>query len=300
MRHTLECAFATLVALTLYAVACAAYPKPNASAARFDVDDAITMALLSSIAYCIDDIDSWSCKYCLDDRVKNYKPLHQLVNDSIDTHGYVALNDVDQQIIISFRGTEDLRNWITDLNAFSKADMVLPFCEGQTKVFLHSGFFNAYMSVRDQMLQILSELDIIKPNYQVYVIGHSLGAAVATIAALDLTCGAQPYHGKPVVYNYGSPRVGDASFATLAAQNVPMYRSTHWQDIVPHVPPENIFGFQHVPTEYFSQEVWDGNNVKECDHSGEDPSCADQFSYWSGSIDDHLLYYNITVSSSAC
>jgi len=86
---------------------------------------------------------------------------------------------------------------------------------------------------------------------------------------------------------YGSPRVGDATFASAFTQYVGEnnhFRVVNDNDLVPHVPLE-IMGFHHIAT-----EVWlhDGETTV-CNSSGEDPSCAD--SVIGDSIFDHLHYY---------
>ena len=47
-----------------------------------------------------------------------------------------------------------------------------------------------------------------------YVIGHSMGAAMATLSALDLKFSIQPTPDVRV-YTFGSPRVGNDIFATF-------------------------------------------------------------------------------------
>ena len=92
---------------------------------------------------------------------------------------------------------------------------------GSTSVLVHEGFSDAYESVRPQILTVLHQLARDGAgDYNVVVAGHSLGAALATLAAVDLVCGdpgdhrADPW-GNISMYNYGSPRVGDVDFYSL-------------------------------------------------------------------------------------
>jgi feruloyl esterase len=85
------------------------------------------------------------------------------------------------------------------------------------------------------------------PSAGVYVTGHSLGAALAALAALDLTLQQQPLK---AVYTFGQPRIGNQAFAhylnqTLAA---PLFRVVHHRDPIPHLPAQE-WGFYHPPTE---------------------------------------------------
>lgn len=103
---------------------------------------------------------------------------------------------------------------------------------------VHAGFLRAF-------LEICGELDAVvaarRPGQAVWLTGHSLGGALATLAAAHL--GEATVEG---LYTYGSPRVGDATFA----ENVPArshFRLVHRDDWVPTVPPE-ILGNVHAGT----------------------------------------------------
>jgi predicted lipase len=82
------------------------------------------------------------------------------------------------------------------------------------------------------------------------VVGHSLGAAIATHCVAHLIKAGYKI---TLFENYGSPRVGDKAFSNWFQQifpNVLKPRVTHGKDPVPHLPPME-WGFQHVPTEIF-------------------------------------------------
>jgi predicted lipase len=70
------------------------------------------------------------------------------------------------------------------------------------------------------------------------VTGHSLGGALAILAAYDLV--DQHIATRPLVYTFGQPRTGNYAFATSVMATVPdVYRLTHYRDIVAHLPPCN-------------------------------------------------------------
>jgi len=62
------------------------------------------------------------------------------------------------------------------------------------------------------MLSIVNNMTEKYPNASLGVTGHSLGAGLATLAAVDILLVA----GKQIdyLYNFGSPRVGNEAFAT--------------------------------------------------------------------------------------
>ena len=123
-----------------------------------------------------------------------------------------------------FRGSEDLRDWITNVRLPLEASPGLP---GR----VHGGFNGALSAVWPEVDAALDELDV-----PLFFAGHSLGAALATLAAAR-----RPPRG---LYTFGSPRVGDAAFAeALAAQ--PFYRFVHERDPVASLPPEEL-GYAHA------------------------------------------------------
>jgi predicted lipase len=103
------------------------------------------------------------------------------------------------------------------------------------------------------------------PQYTVSVTGHSLGAALATLTALDLLFSpAIDARGLQLV-NFGSPRVGNTKFAEFASGALagagagvysPHSRVTHYKDIVPHCPMHERFthidGEQYISTREFT------------------------------------------------
>jgi hypothetical protein len=90
-------------------------------------------------------------------------------------------------------------------------------------------------------------------EYSVVLTGHSIGGAVATLAATELrTMGY-----KADLYTYGSPRAGNEAFAAFTTDQAPglggNYRMTHVNDPVPQLPPTWI-GYQHIAPEYWLKE----------------------------------------------
>lgn len=127
---------------------------------------------------------------------------------------------VFDEIWISFRGTQlkdiaSLRKDMgTDLNFRQRVSSYLP---DDNKV--HRGFDDSYMSVRDEIRHEIETVFAFEGEKPLKIIGHSLGGALATLAALDL-CTNLPLT-KPVsVRTYGSPCVGNAAFVQNFNANV--------------------------------------------------------------------------------
>lgn len=85
------------------------------------------------------------------------------------------------------------------------------------------------------------------PTYQVVTTGHSLGGAIATLAAADMR--SSGYAVK--LYTFGAPRVSSSELANyITSQSGGNYRVTHYNDPVPNIPPI-IMNFAHVSPEYY-------------------------------------------------
>jgi triacylglycerol lipase len=122
-----------------------------------------------------------------------------------------------------FRGSTELLDWLTNFTAIPVS------WSGQGLV--HLGFRNGLNQVWDAVNQALAPL-----TCPIFYAGHSLGAALATLAAAR----------KPprALYTFGSPRVGDDDFkASLSGQK--SYRVVNNRDVVTTVPPP--LPFRHVP-----------------------------------------------------
>jgi type II secretory pathway pseudopilin PulG len=254
----------------------------------FDINEAYNQLMYSYSAYCAEaTVTSWNCYYCTLNSsmtTKGFKPTAIIKNALTNTFGYVGVQGTIVEVV--FRGTQSnsLQNWITDISAGKSAPY--PNVTGAT---VHSGFLTAYDVVRTQVRNAVeAQLKAIKATRVIFT-GHSLGAALATLALVDI---APTISVPSFLYNYGSPRVGNLQFMTYYQSLVSTsYRIVNRADIVPHVPTVSM-GFHHV-----AQEVW-WNTVthyKICDNSGEDKTCSD--SVLIPNIQDHLDYLGINLNN---
>jgi triacylglycerol lipase len=140
--------------------------------------------------------------------------------------GFVIMSE--QCAVMAFRGTGSAVDWVSDFIA-----QQTPYRPVRGAGQTHKGFTDIYMSARDQIYALLAQLP---PGLPLFITGHSLGGALATLAALDIARNT-PFR-SPIVYTYGAPRIGDPKFVQTYNYCVP----THWRfqnehDIVPHLPP---------------------------------------------------------------
>jgi len=228
------------------------------------------------------DLLNWDCFFCNKTFTRTNVVEKIFSDDAHNLFGYVVRTEYD--IVISFRGSQQsLENWITNLN-FLKTDYEYGPCGCK----VHSGFYQGYMYLKDQIVPTIRSLKSKYPNLPVRVTGHSLGAALATHCVADLM-GVEKIPVDMLIH-YGEPRVGDSGFSQWFRNlGVVTTRVTHYKDIVPHLPPKD-FGFWHVP-----KEIWftDDTSYRVCDGSGEDPTCSD--SVLGDSIADHLTYLGVDL-----
>jgi len=157
-----------------------------------------------------------------------------------DTQAFTARLAGCPDVVVAFRGTESLRDWITDAE-FSMQEM-----GDGAKV--HYGFYHAWLSIRQRVIESLP-----KDKSPVWFAGHSLGGALACLAALAAVSEGANVAG---VYTFGQPRVGDKVWGKAFEQALggKVYRLVNREDPVPRMPPV-LAGFRHVGTEVFFDEL---------------------------------------------
>ena len=165
--------------------------------------------------------------------------VEPLEDDAVGTQGFVAIRD--EGAIVSFRGTEPdaLKDLLTD--AAIRLD---PWIGGGRA---HQGFQGGLAGVWPRLADLLGALG----GRPAWFTGHSLGAALATLAAdrMLLELGAQPAG----VYTIGSPMLGDRTFAERfdARHHGRSFRYVNDRDGVATLPPAWI-GYRHVAEERFA------------------------------------------------
>jgi len=185
-------------------------------AGQFDPGNARVLAWASAAAY---DRDPRVCF--------SGEPL---CVDAASTSTRVLIWRWGDNILAAFRGTADLRNWLTDLD-----------CKlvRENGCGIHAGFAEALESVREKTLAgIFQAAHACKGRPRLWLTGHSLGGALAMLFAWGV---AERYRRQPFsgVYTFGQPRVGNAVFrARYEASGLlgQTFRVVHSADIVPHVP----------------------------------------------------------------
>ncbi|CAL0334437.1 unnamed protein product [Lupinus luteus] len=182
--------------------------------------------------------------------------------------GYVAVAKDEgkevlgrRDIVIAWRGTVQNMEWVNDLQfILLSAPEVFPssgFITGLlTDPKVHQGWYNIYTSSSERSPfnktsvreQVTSEVQRLVELYKgeevsITVTGHSLGAAVATLNAVDIV--ANGYNkGAPVsAFVFASPGVGDLNFKMAVSEfkDLRIFRVENVLDVVPKYPPLGYF-----------------------------------------------------------
>jgi pimeloyl-ACP methyl ester carboxylesterase len=151
--------------------------------------------------------------------------------------GFVA-NGGEQrkkEAIVAIRGTDGAADWLTD----AIIGLGVP---GPTGTMVHTGFNRTWRTLQAQVDRALPPASL--AGMTVHCVGHSLGGALASLAADHLKRGGAT---TVKLYTFGSPRVGMIDFTKSLTHRVTadnIFRVYHPADPVPMVP---VFPFTHLP-----------------------------------------------------
>ncbi|WP_347332917.1 lipase family protein [Marinimicrobium locisalis] len=151
-------------------------------------------------------------------------------------------------LFLVFRGTSKARDWL------SNASIGIEF--SKTGLPVHIGFNQIFSSVLAGIKEFLAKKT--SATGTIHCVGHSLGGAVANLAADWL----KKNHANSVkLYTFGAPRPGVFWFARtlgtrLKEQNI--YRVYHKTDPVPMLP---LYPFTHAPVSNFGHQVYSSDAI---------------------------------------
>ena len=154
-----------------------------------------------------------------------------------------ALIEHEDYLCLAFRGTDEIGDWLDNLNIFPEKALFGDF---------HRGFWNSVDDVWEPLFNRYMELRRDKKR-PLFLTGHSLGGAMATIAAARLIHRDLPFTS---VYTFGQPRA--MSLETSRIFNVEaksrFFRFQNNNDMVTRVP-GRLMGYSHVGSLlYISEE----------------------------------------------
>jgi hypothetical protein len=242
-----------------------------------------TSVWLASTAYC--PPDTYLTREYKGESI-GFVPTHHISVKEDTTEGIVGYMPRMKTIFVSFRGSETVENWLDDISVGYTDYLGCNECE------VHKGFYSAQQAALPQVIDAIDSLRHWMPNFGIVVTGHSLGAALATLTAVDLIL---KYGNIVKAVHFGSPRVGNNEFAiwasTLFGENN-HFRHTHKRDIAVHYP-------LHQRYMHLKGEVYEDPDLTFtlCD-GYESTSCSYQWSITS--IEDHMLYFGKELGIAGC
>lgn len=258
-----------------------------ASAPTFDPLVGNKFLLYAYAAYNVPQPGEWNCPYCIN-ATRGMVPTADCHNIEAGSQSYVGYNSINNEIVVSFRGSSNFQNWYLDLQ-FVKTPPNASIPGVDPSVQVEEGFWKFYESVQTCVRKEVSKLVATNPTATVAITGHSLGASAASLCALDLYMNDNVKNIQLVTF--GEPRTGNPGFQAAMAKAFPTkFRVVNYQDCVPHLPPQQ-FGYKHTAYEVFEHPsgAW---NFTVCDGTGEDKMCSDQFEV-KVNCEEHLDYYGI-------
>lgn len=153
--------------------------------------------------------------------------------------GFVVRERATGSILVCMRGTQTPAEWLHNFTAVPN-----PFTLVPQFGTVHLGFERMHRAVRGSIQAAISNVPV---DTRLTVLGHSLGGAMATLAAVDLK---RNFNRTNVdLCTVGGPRVGKVDFRRNFNRELPScFRLTNQFDIVPHVP-SLLTGWNHVGEE---------------------------------------------------
>jgi hypothetical protein len=138
--------------------------------------------------------------------------------------------------VLSFRGTErdDPSDLVSDLRVMVENQNGGVPWDSLDGVLVHEGFARALDQVWNDAENLLTNYRASQPHSPVFFTGHSLGAALATLAF-------SRFRDEPAcLHTIGCPRTGNAAFCDLISARE-FVRVVDGNDIVTQIPPEGEF-----------------------------------------------------------
>lgn len=135
-----------------------------------------------------------------------------------DSASRAIVRDTDAGLVVAFPGSNNLPCWIADLDAMPM-DVA-----GMGSV--HRGFYEAWQAIS---VEVLAAID----GRPVTLVGHSLGGAIALLAAAAMAVGGNP---PSAVYGFEPPRVSYDMTIRVLLRQVPLHLYRNGSDPVTDLP----------------------------------------------------------------
>lgn len=181
------------------------------------------------------------------ERGNEFRKVYDYVErfDTGNVQGYFGLrNDKPERLDVQFSGSNESLDWLFNflfkLVSPKEVKSKTPYERVNPAIKVHLGFLELYMLVRDQILRKAKDFK------EIVCVGHSLGGALATLAAIDIQNNVQ----KDIAcLPFSSPKVGNKEFVESFNRRIPnTWLYYYGDDTVVRMPPSLPFfpQYQHV------------------------------------------------------
>lgn len=185
----------------------------------------------------------------------------------IDVDYQIVVYDSEKTIRLFFQGSQSTIDWIINF-----CFPVKPYKNAKYKLRYHYGWSKAYNSAKDKIMAELIQVSNSLPEYDVEIVGHSLGGALASYAAEDFNFRTLK---KPTLITFGAPKpaFGKKTKNRILESCEKVYQYSHRNDFVPCLPPfykhidviklgkfklKELFKFVSYHTSYDNEEFYAG------------------------------------------
>ena len=168
-----------------------------------------------------------------------------------NTQAYVAQND--EAIVVAFRGSESpnsldgIKDWlITNAKNFlllPEGELGKDFVAAGVGARFHAGFLDALADIWQPLFTAV-DASVQQNERPVWITGHSLGGALALMAAWRFARNFVPVY---QVYTFGGPMIGNEAAAQAFEREFPnrIFRFVDDHDIVPRLPTFSLFSNEY-------------------------------------------------------
>jgi len=185
----------------------------------------------------LSDIDN--IKYCSILSSNVYRDKANITDNKYNTR--IKIVEKNKSIYICFRGSTNLKDWKTNLDK-----SLITNLHNYDMYSIHTGYYKRYISISDKIHNYLKK----KEFDELYVCGHSLGGALATICCFDLVINNIIKNKKISCITFGSPRIGDTNLTKIYNKNnIQTYRIVLSGDPVPKLPLDG--NYIHLTSSYY-------------------------------------------------
>ncbi|KAL3124754.1 hypothetical protein niasHT_001591 [Heterodera trifolii] len=208
----------------------------------------------------------------------------------------------EKAVYVVFQGTTSLQQLKHEFESFNFL-VQLPMASGGGRVSLY--YWNAFLRLWEGGLAVkLLRFTRRHPNFELRITGHSMGGALAALAASfiahhKLIASGASFNRRIRLYTFGAVHCGDRRWALELKRAVPdSFRVINHWDIVPQIARSVRIDYYHYGTEvWYNNLMLKGHPFRQC-HDGQSAFCSVVVHPLLWNWLDHLFYFGTFVFSS--